>query len=60
MVHRIAAFNKMPFPKDIFDETKDELEGKQASEAAMRSYTILAIFRSNVLRKRSLAMMVVW
>lgn len=62
-MRNISAINKIPFPKQIFDRTVDEIENNQKSEetkSEIKSYTIAHIFRSNVLRKRSMIMIVVW
>ncbi|CAB3991007.1 organic cation transporter -like [Paramuricea clavata] len=60
IVRNISTFNKIPFPKDIFDKTVNEIEKTEANKSDIKSYTIADIFRSSVLRKRSLTMMVAW
>ena len=61
VVTTISTFNKIPFPEETFDKAVTEVENSSKMEQNNnRSYTILDIFRSSVLRKRSLIMMVVW
>ena len=60
VVRNISTFNKISFPKDIFDKTVNEIEKTEANKSDIKSYTIADIFRSSVLRKRSLIMMVIW
>ena len=57
----ISTFNKIPFPEEAFDKAVTEVENFSKMEQNNNmSYTIVDIFRSSVLRKRSLVLMVVW
>ncbi|CAB3998813.1 organic cation transporter -like [Paramuricea clavata] len=56
VVRNICSFNKITFPRDIFDKTVNKIENK----TDIKNFTIVYIFKSSVLRKRSLIMMVVW
>ncbi|CAB4023822.1 organic cation transporter -like [Paramuricea clavata] len=56
VVRNICSFNKIIFPRDIFDKTVNKIENK----SDIKNFTIVDIFKSSVLRKRSLIMMVVW
>jgi hypothetical protein len=61
VVRNISSFNKIPFPQEIFDKTVNENVQKTVENRSdIKSYTIVDIFRSSVLRKRSLIMMVIW
>ncbi|XP_028417308.1 uncharacterized protein LOC114541706 [Dendronephthya gigantea] len=60
VVEKISNFNKISFPKEIFEETVDEMKKAERNTFNVKSYNITDIYRSESLRKRSLIMMVVW
>ena len=59
VVKRIAKFNKLPFPRDVFDEVMKESSENKVIEPE-RKYTMIDMFRFRVLRKRSIIMAWVW
>ncbi|XP_046854931.1 solute carrier family 22 member 5-like isoform X2 [Xenia sp. Carnegie-2017] len=60
VIRRIAKFNRLPFPRDIFDETVVENKSKESETAESRKYTFIDLFRFRVLRKRSIVMALIW
>ena len=60
VVRRISNFNKISFPKEVFDKTVAEITTTVKDTPATKSYTIADLFRISVLRKRSFILMVIW
>ena len=61
VVRRIATFNKLPFPRDVFDKVaQNSMKTETKVSGSRKNYTILDIFRSSVLRKRCLILAIMW
>ena len=61
VVAKIATFNKRPFPREIFDKVAQNCMAMDTTILKVnKNYTIVDIFKSSVLRRRSLIMALVW
>lgn len=61
VLERISSFNDLPFPREEFNSVVDNSNkaGKKTDNAE-KSYSIIDIFRSRVLRKRSIIVGFIW
>ena len=59
VVKRIANFNNIPFPEDVFKNAAEENKEILGSKPD-KKYTIIDMFRLSGLRKRSIIMAWVW
>lgn len=59
VVKRIASFNNIPFPEDVFNKVKEENKETLGSKPD-KKYTIIDMFRLSGLRKRSVIMAWLW
>ena len=58
MVTKIVKFNKLEFPRQIFDDAVEKCETEE--EKAVRKFTIIDMFRYRVLRRRSVILAWIW
>ena len=61
VLERISDFNDLPFPREEFNKVVDNSNkaGKK-TDTGEKSYSIIDIFRSRVLRKRSIIVGFIW
>ena len=61
VLERISDFNDLPFPREEFNKVVDNSNkaGKKTDNGE-KSYSIIDIFRSRVLRKRSIIVGFIW
>ncbi|XP_053384764.1 organic cation transporter protein-like [Mercenaria mercenaria] len=57
LINRICSWNKCTFPKEDFDEIKQQLT---KTENDVQKYSVLDLMRSRTLRKRSIILYYIW
>lgn len=61
VIDRISSFNSLPFPREEFNQVVDNSNKQDdKTDDVQKSYNIIDIFRSSVLRKRSIILGFVW
>ena len=61
VIEKISDFNDLPFPREEFNKVVDNSNKTDAkTEDVGKSYSIIDIFRSSILRKRSIILACVW
>ena len=61
VLERISDFNDLPFPREEFNKVIDNSnKAGTKAENVEKSYSIIDIFRSRVLRKRSIIVAFIW
>lgn len=57
LINRICSWNKLPFPKEEFDEIKQQLENK---ENKAKKHSVVDLMKNATLRKRSFILYYIW